>query len=220
MKLRCSALAITATLFLSCMAPDARADPVGGLLDRLAQRAVKKLTEPRSGRDDARHEASSPAHEDDAPGEVLPAPAGVTPWPLNAGGAGVVRPTQFRFSAELVAQKQRYRDASGFACNSCEGSLDFDSWRKAFGHPHETYSSWSKILESWTVGRAIPWRGTAHDGLITVVGEVPVGGFPCRQLVHRITTRGKPPVSVERPGLICVGRQDQYSGKDTWHEVF
>lgn len=98
--------------------------------------------------------------------------------------------------------------------------MELDSWRKAFGDTHETYSSRSKTLESWTVGRAIPWRGTAYDGLITVVSEVPIGGFPCRQLIHRITMRDKQPVSVETPDLVCLGRQDEYSGKDTWHEVF
>jgi len=149
-----------------------------------------------------------------------PAPPGVEPWPVNAGDAGVTRPSQLAFSADLMARRQRFLEASRFACSTCEGSQDSDSWRKAFGHPNETYSSWSAILETWTVGRSISWRGTAHDGLITVVGETPVGGFRCRQLRHRITTRGRNPVSTERPGLICLGKRDAYSARETWHEVF
>ena len=218
MMFRCSILAVTAGLLLSVNAPDARADAFGCLLDRIAKRAVDKVTETRSQRKEGRDE-KSPVQADEAE-TSLPAPPGVVPWPLNAGRGDVVRPTQFQFSADLVAQQKRYRDASAFSCSTCEGSLEIDSWRKAFGHTHETYSSWSKILETWTVGRAIPWRGKANDGLITVVSEVAVGGFPCRQLTLRITTRGKQPVSVETPGLICLGRQDEYSGKDTWHEVF
>ncbi len=150
----------------------------------------------------------------------IPAPAGVVPWPANAGDKRVVRPSQFVFAPDLTAQKERYKAASTFPCMTCEGSIDFDVWRRSFSHPHESYSSWSKILEAWTVGRTIPWKGQAHDGTITVLSDVAVGPFPCRQLRHRMISRGRNPVTVERPGLICLGRQDQYSGADTWHEVF
>lgn len=210
------------TLLVLAASGVVRADTVGSLLDHLAQRAAKRVTEkrprhdapaaPATQQDDAAASASGDAHDS--------APAGVEPWPTNAGARNVVRPAQFIFAAPLLEQKQRFREASSFACASCEGGRDVDSWRKAFGHPHETYSSWSAILETWTVGRTIPWRGTAHDGSITVLSDVPVGGFACRQLRHRITSRGKPPVSVERPGLICLGKQDAYSSRETWHEVF
>jgi hypothetical protein len=223
-----AALAILLTL--SFCPPSAQAQDLGGLARGLLKRAASR---------DARPPAAVPARkapprqaEQDDPGELeaedfdpnaapaLPAPAGFIPWPANAGDPRVVRPGQFVFAPEVSAQKERYKAASTFPCSTCEGSIDFDVWRRSFSHPNESYSSWSKILEAWTVGRTIAWKGQAHDGTITVLAEASIGPFPCRQLHHRMTSRGPTPAVVERPGLICLGRRDQYSGADTWHEVF
>lgn len=229
MKLASAATAVTAVVTaLVCAPPPAAAQDFGRLLGRMAERAVEDAVRPRTDRSAAtRPERTGPsshrnADEDAAaaPSAVEPPPPGVEPWPTNAGHRAVVRPTQFAFRPEDEAQRQAYRDASRYACSGCEASMDIDSWRKALRPHDDTYSAWSAVIGAWTPGRVIDWRGGAHDGRITVVSEIPVGGFSCRQLRHRISTRGANPVVAEYPGLICLGRQDAYSGADTWHEVF
>jgi hypothetical protein len=220
---------VTVALALVCSIQPSQAQDFGGIARGLLKRGAKRdvprpATRSQPASPSSRREADPrylEAKDFDPNGTpAIPAPPGIVPWPANAGDKRVVRPSQFVFAPDLNAQRERYKAASTFPCSTCEGSIDFDVWRRSFSHPHETYSSWSKILEGWTVGRTIPWKGQAHDGTITVLSEVAVGQFPCRQLRHRMISRGKNPVVVERPGLICLGRRDQYSGADTWHEVF
>lgn len=222
---------VTAAL---CSAQPASAQDFGRMLGRLAERtaeraarnAADELIRPRedsdapSRPDRADSRSSAPGPQERAAPAVTPAPQGVEPWPINAGHRAVVRPTQFAFSPEMIAQKQRFTDASRFPCNTCEGSVDIDSWRRALQPIPDTYSAWSEVIAPWTVGRVVDWRGTVVDGRITVLSEVPVGGFQCRQLRHRISTRGPNPIVTERPGLVCLGKRDAYSGAETWHEVF
>lgn len=211
-----------------CSSKPAEAQDLGGMLGRLAERAgrnaVDDLTRPRNSND--RRAPAAPANGQPASGSaqatgggVIPAPTGVEPWPINAGDRAVARPTQFVFSPEVMAQKQAYRDASVYSCTACEAGRDIDSWRKALSPSQDRYSAWSEVFAGWTVGRTIEWRGRALDGRITVLSEVPVGAFNCRQLRYRISTRGPNPVVTESPGLICYGRQNAYSGADLWHEV-
>ncbi|KAK0350523.1 hypothetical protein LTR94_028686, partial [Friedmanniomyces endolithicus] len=93
----------------------------------------------------------------------------------------------------MMAQKQAYNEASRFACSTCEASIEIDSWQKALRPLRDTYSEWGNLIAGWTVGRTIDWRGQHLDGRITVVSEVPVGGFNCRQVRHRISTRERTP---------------------------
>lgn len=228
-----STIAVAVVTAVLCSAQPASAQDFGRMLGRLAERTVERgarnvideATRPGDRPRSRSSESGSAATggRDDAPATneaAIPAPAGVEPWPINAGHRAVVRPHQFVFSPESMAQKQAFSEASRYSCTACEASMDIDSWRK-FIHPdRDTYSAWGNLIASFTVGRVIDWRGNHVDGRITVVSEVPVGGFECRQLRHRISTREATPRVTERPGLICYGKRDQYSGSNTWHEVF
>jgi len=219
------AAATAILIILAGTGSPAQAQRLGRILVRTIERTIERRAD-EAARQPERRREEQPAEtvpadaSAGAASTLIPAPPGVEPWPINAGHRAVTRPSQFAFSADMVARKQRFAGASSFPCSTCEGSLDFDTWRRALQPLRDTYSAWSAILEGWTVGRTIPWRGTAHDGQITVVSEIPVGGFRCRQLRHRITSRGRNPVSTERPGLICLGKRDGYSASETWHEVF
>lgn len=189
-----------------------------GRLGRLGRQLLERTARPappQAGRE--RTAADAPASAD-AGGTPLPAPPNVTPWPLNAGIAP--RAHLFRFAAELEQEKKAFLEASTFVCNTCEGSRDFDTWRRALAPLRDQDSAWSELLASWTVGRRIPWRGTVYDGSITVISEVPVGAVPCRQLRHRVVTRGPKPIEHQRAGLICFDRKGEYGGTPVWHEVF
>lgn len=216
MRSRTALLTVSVTLaaMIGATAP-VKAQSFGRALERLGRSALAQARPKRTVPSDSPSTPTSAASFSKAPD---PAPAGVTPWPINAGL--VERAHKLRFAPEVEAQKKRFLDASGFACSTCEASLDFDSWRRAFRPLRDTDSAWSEILASWTVGRELPWRGTAHDGVIRVVSEVPVGGIRCRQLHHSISTRGRSPVVHERPGLICFDRKGDYGGTPVWHEVF
>jgi hypothetical protein len=196
----------------------ADAQSLGGVLERLGRRAVDRAattaTRPRSDRPAT---LTAPIDKPIAVRPAEPAPPGVTPWPINAGQ--VERAYQFAFAPELEEEKRRFQQASSFRCMTCEGSLDFDSWRRAFQPLRDTDTAWSELLSGWTAGRELSWRGTAHDGTIRVVSEVPVAGVPCRQLRHRISTRGPRPVVHERAGLLCLDRKE-YGRTPLWHEVF
>lgn len=229
--MKSSVAAVPTALLIAglCLTADAaQAQSLGGMLGRLAERATERVGGQLPGGDRSRDSGSSasPAPsrrggQAEAPGRATgePGPAGVEPWPTNAGMRGVDRPTQFEFSDEMEAVKQAYSQASWYRCTGCEASTDIDHWRRAFGHPHETFGSWSRIMETWTPGRTIDWRGNHHDGQIIVLSEIPVGGFTCRQLRYRLTTREPRPTTIERPGLICLGKRE-YSSVETWHEVF
>ncbi len=196
-----------------------QAQALGSFMKRLGREVIN--SSPKLKRKPRKEDASEQDGGDEGSSKssrsAIPAPPGVVPWPVNAGQ--VSRPQLFEFSADLVAEKEAFKQASSFPCMTCEGSRDFDSWRRHFGHVHESYSTWSKILEAWTVGRDVLWKGQAHDGVITVLSEVPVGEFRCRQLRHRMTSKGPKPVVTERAGLICLAKQE-YSSVETWHEVF
>lgn len=216
-----------------CASQPAKAQDFGRMLGRLAERTVERgarnvvdeATRPNSrARDGApargRSRGGSTDDAAESSGVAIPAPAGVEPWPTNAGLAEVEIPNDFEFSAELMAQKQAYNEASRYACTACEASMDIDSWQKALSPERDTYSEWGNMIAAWTVGRTIDWRGNRLDGRITVLSEVAVGGFECRQIRHRISTRERNPRVTEYPGLICKGKRDQFSGQETWHSVF
>lgn len=213
----------------------ASAQDFGRMLGRLAERTAERAA--RNGADELTRRRPAPEREQDRPapaqaaasgaaagqaagGGVIPAPVGIEPWPINAGHRAVTRTDQLVFSPEMMAQKQAFQDASVFSCQGCEGSREIDSWRKGLRPDRDTDTAWSEVIGGWTVGRVINWRGRFVDGAITVLSDESVGMFPCRQLRHRITTRGVNPVVTERPGLICFAKREQFSGIDLWHEVF
>lgn len=221
---------VTAAL---CSAQPASAQDFGRMLGRLAERTVERGARnvideatrpddrPRNGPAERAPTSGGATPEAPASGSsLIPAPAGVEPWPINAGHRAIRIPSDFAFSPEMMAQKQAYNEASRFACSTCEASIEIDSWQKALRPLRDTYSEWGNLIAGWTVGRTIDWRGQHLDGRITVISEVPVGGFNCRQIRHRISTRERNPRVTETPGLICLGKRDQYSGQETWHSVF
>lgn len=228
----------TAALFSS---PAAEAQDFGRMLGRLAERTaeraarngVDELTRPRPAepreRDraapaappaSASASASGPEEEAPVSSGVIAAPEGVEPWPINAGHRAVTRTNQLAFSPEMIARKQAFEAASVYECQACEAGRDIDSWKKSLSPERDTDTAWSELIGSWEPGRVITWRGRMLDGRITVLSDYEIAAFQCRQLRHRISTRGPNPVVTERPGLICNAKQEQYSSVNLWHEVF
>ena len=236
MKYPIIATVVVAVATAALCGEPASAQDFGRMLGRLAERTAERAA--RNGADELtrgrpsserRGERAAPAEASAAGAQaeqasggngVLPAPAGVEPWPVNAGHRLVTRTNELVFPQEMVAQKEAFRAASVFACQGCEGSRDIDSWQKFLRPSRDADTAISEMIGGWTVGRVIEWRGRALDGRITVLSEVPVGAFQCRQLRHRISTRGRDPVVTERPGLICFAKRERYSSVDLWHEVF
>jgi len=197
-----------------------------GFLKSLARQAaaaaVQNAAAPKPSADAA---PAAEAEGQDNPGqsqqyaaaEQAAATSGPAPWPINVGARAVKYPSDLDFSAELEAEKKAFDEFSKVRCSDCEGGYSYDAWAQQMIRLDGSYKAWEKKLGGLALGETLSWKGSQSKGLITVVSEEPVNGWPCKQLKWELD---KPGAHAERPGLICYGKESSYSGSDSWNIVF
>ncbi|MBT9469535.1 MAG: hypothetical protein V4514_04295 [Pseudomonadota bacterium] len=143
---------------------------------------------------------------------------GAAPAPSKAAAktSEIVRPSDLPKPAGAAEKKQAYEDFSRYSCSDCEGGRGYDAWaRQILGQTG--WNKWESKVGALAVGETLTWQGVKANGVLKVVSEDPVGGFPCKQIHYRLI---KGAASAERDGLFCFGRSGPYSGSDTWVEVY
>ncbi|MFJ6024320.1 hypothetical protein ACIQC9_06965 [Brevundimonas sp. NPDC092305] len=214
---------VIALLLIASPQPVAAQDFLGGLARRAAEqaaqavvgRAVTAATAPRppaSARPAAAASAAPSASAPQAPAAAGGLPADFpAPRPLNYS-ADIRRPGQLRFSDAEKNAKGSFDQIGRYACASCEGGFNFDSWprHEVRGIGVGNYQLENR-LGALGVGEALTWTGS-HTGTryaITVTSDRAIGPWPCKQLRW---TGDRGDEHVERVGLIC-------KPGDNWHEL-
>lgn len=154
-------------------------------------------------------------------GQPASAPASAaSPAPVAAGPARVSRrlPADLPKPQDAQAKKDAFEAFSAYPCSDCEGGRGYDAWARQSLNLIGS-NLWEDKVGSLAVGQTISWKGERSDGVLTVVSENAMGGLPCKQVVHRLTKHAGG-ATAERDGLFCYGKASQYSGSDSWVEVY
>lgn len=161
--------------------------------------------------------AGQPAAQPVATAEAAHAVStGPEPWPNNLDRPRLSRPGQLEFDAALEAEKTAFKRFGAVSCSDCEGGESYDTAAKLFLDLRDMWA-FDTALGALNRDQSLTWRGRASTGRITVVGESPVGPFPCKQLRWELT-RGDQ--TATRPGLVCLGKSNPDADNDRWIEVF
>jgi hypothetical protein len=212
-----------------------------GLLDKLAEKAKRKLeekAEQATGRiENAGNGASGSSREGNSSRSTPAAPTVMTPRAVRGGAtrrdstAPVARSTpaaapttSFRYPSELPrpagfeAVKAAFTDFGKVDCSSCEGGFGYDSW-PSFPRDELSgkYNESGKRLGALPVGHVHRWKGAESSGTLTVLAEETVGGFRCKKLQYRLV---KGDASADRPGLVCWGYASSFASSEDWNEVY
>ncbi|MNQ23400.1 hypothetical protein D3C85_365630 [compost metagenome] len=158
--------------------------------------------------------ASPAATTDDA--SVGAQSTGPAPWPTNLDRPRLARPGQLQFDPALEAEKTAFKRFGTVSCSDCEGGESYDTAAKLFLGLRDMWA-FDSALGALNLNQSLSWQGRASTGQITVVGETPVGPFPCKQLRWELT-RGDQ--TATRPGLVCLGKSNPDADKDRWMEIF
>jgi len=212
-------LVVAASLALASPAA-AQSGFLKSLARQAAAAAIQNAAQP-TGRETAAPAAPGDEASDGpaqyAAAEQAPVTSGPAPWPNNVGARTVKYPGNLTFSPELEAQKKAFLEFSKVSCSDCEGGYSYDAWAQHFIRLDGSYNAWEKKLGSLAMGETLSWKGSRSTGAITVVGEEPVNGWPCKQLKWELK---RPGASAERPGLICSAKASSYSASESWTIVF
>ncbi|HZF41975.1 MAG TPA: hypothetical protein VEZ48_01035 [Sphingomonadaceae bacterium] len=230
-------MAITAALLL----PSAQPAHGFGLLDRLAEKAKRKLEEKAEqaigGIENAGKGAAGGSREGTSSRSASAAPAVMTPRAVRGGAprgdapasgaraapaaapaASVRYPSELPRPAGFEAVKATFTEFGKVACFSCEGGFGYDSWPS---FPRDglsgKYNESGKRLGALPVGHVHRWKGVQSSGTLTVLAEETVGGLRCKKLQYRLAKGG---ASAERPGLVCWGYANGFAGSEDWNEVY
>lgn len=130
---------------------------------------------------------------------VGPRPASYTwteLWPSNSHcytyGMG-----DLQFPEALAALKA-FDNAAAVGCQECEGGRSFDTWPNYFIAGFNA----DKRMAALKADEKLTWKGKRLAGEITLIGEQPIGRFPCRQ--YRWVMRGAAgKVAATRTSLQC-----------------
>lgn len=156
------------------------------------------------------------AAHNSAPAPERAQSAGPAPWPNNLDRPRLSRPGQLAFDAALEAEKTAFKRFGTVSCSDCEGGESYDTAAKMFLNLRDMWA-FDSALGALNLNQSLTWRGRASAGKITVVGETPVGPFPCKQLRWELT-RGDQKAT--RPGLVCLGKSNPDADNDRWMEIF
>jgi hypothetical protein len=232
---------LRAAIVTALLLPAAQPAHAFGLLDRLAEKAKRKLEEKAEQAIGGIENAGKGAAGDSRGGAPSPsasaAPTVMTPRAVRGGAprgdssATLARATpsaapeaSVQYSSELPrpagfeAVKAAFSQFGKVACSSCEGGFGHDSWpsfpRDEFSGK---YNETGKRLGAFPVGHVHRWKGVASSGTLTVLAEETVGGLRCKKLQYRLV---KGNASADRPGLVCWGYANGFARSEDWNEVY
>lgn len=223
------ARALLAAAALSALAAPASAQ---SLLERAARGAGQALAEGaareataglfgRRGRSEASEaEAGAPRTAETPAGDAAPADPAVVaafadPAPVNYSPS-MPGPYRLEFSPELQSAERAFDEFNAVPCDDCEGGRSYDSWIRHHVSEVRPMRALENRVGEMAIGEAIRWTGASGAQLaLTVIGEEPVGAWPCKQVRWSSERDGR---SAERLGLFCYGKRGDYLG-DGWVEV-
>lgn len=206
--------------FLERLARGAAERAAAATIDRVAGDLVRGATD--RGRPGDATDQPAGAASGAAPRRSAAAPATdfAAPAPDNYSAA-LQGPRQLTFSQDLMENRRRVEEFSRYSCTACEGGRAYGAWIR-----HYVPSLWGQwVLEervgSMSVGEKVDWDvpPLGGTGRLEVIGNQPVGEWPCRQVRWTITKRtGTPPrtETADRLGLFCQGPRGNGQG---WYEV-
>lgn len=142
--------------------------------------------------------------------QVVPASNFASPAPINFTTA-MRNPNDMRFGPEHEAAKKAYQDFGKVDCDDCEGGYAYETWIRHARPELMGYMVFERKIGGMAVGETLEWTGSRGARYaMTVVGEQPIGDWPCKQLKW---TGDRGAEHAERMGLFC------RSG-NTWIDVF
>lgn len=213
-------LIIAAALVAAASATPASAQ---SLFDRVARGALEEaasrvVNPPRRGEERNTEASGVETPNAEAPTAGTAGSAAINfadPAPVNYS-ARLRGPYQLRFAPELEAAEAAFDEFNRVACTDCEGGRSYDSWIRHHVPEVQPMRALENRIGEMGVGEAIRWTGTSGARLaLTVIGEEPVGAWPCKQVRWSSERDG---ASAERLGLFCHGKRGDYLG-DGWVEV-
>lgn len=143
--------------------------------------------------------ASPPARQRQEP-QTVPASNFAEPAPINYTTA-MRNPNDMRFGPEHEAAKKAYEDFGKIDCDDCEGGYAYETWIRHARPELRGYNVLEKHVGSMPIGDSITWTGSRGARYaLTVVGEQPIGDWPCKQLKW---TADRGSEHAERMGLYC-----------------
>ena len=147
--------------------------------------------------------------------EAAPVAAFADPAPVNYSPS-LPGPYRLQFSPELQSAERAFDAFNTAPCSDCEGGRSYDSWIRHHVPEVQPMGALENRIGEMAIGEAIRWTGASGAQLaLTVIGEAPVGAWPCKQVRWSSERDGR---SAERLGLFCYGKRGDYLG-DGWVEV-
>jgi hypothetical protein len=135
-------------------------------------------------------------------------------WP-DASACPAYEFLDYGFEAAQASVKA-FDKAGAPLCPECVGGRARDSLPAFHLGGRSGRYDLSGALLALKEGGEVAWQGHRLAGRIVLVGEQPIGGFPCRQFRWTLTNKEREIVA-ERPGLYC---KFPWRGEPAaWHQV-
>lgn len=152
---------------------------------------------------------SIPVSQRQAP-RITPASSFANPAPINYTSA-MRNPNDMRFGPEHEAAKKAYEDFGKVDCNDCEGGYAYETWIRHARRELMGFRVLENRIGGMAIGGSLEWTGSRGARYaLTVVGEQPVGAWPCKQVKW---TGDRGAAHAERMGLYC-------QLNNNWMDVF
>lgn len=97
--------------------------------------------------------------------------------------------------------KMDFDIASKVDCDTCEGGSAFDGWAYKYVEKDGDYQNFEKRLLALPTNGSLSWKGVKYAGTIKLIGQKPLGAYPCRQ--YQWTLKDGSKTVAQRPGLFC-----------------
>ncbi|RJF93655.1 hypothetical protein [Sphingomonas cavernae] len=128
-------------------------------------------------------------------------------------------PSRMAIPADKKAEIDAYKALGVVRCSACEGGTTNEGWFRLelMDEMRRTNTKLNDKMVGMAPGETIRWSGTVVRGVLTALGEEMVSGFRCKRFRLRIDRDTR---SAERDTLMCWGKANEYSGSDSWVEVY
>ena len=140
-------------------------------------------------------------------------------WPTEEAPCAH-RFTDYKFEAGK-AQTKAFEAIGNAACPECKKAAVDARARSHYSvmrMQSKNGKGFDEYLATMPLQGTFEWVGERYDGSLELVGEQPIGSFPCRQFHWTLRTKKTRDIVAEREGLYCVWAHDL--NDPTWTEVF
>lgn len=201
---------VSAQDWLGRLARSAAATAAQGVVNNAVNGAVNGGSTRQGANPSAQPAPSAAPARGRAEPQAVPASNFAEPAPINFTTA-MRNPNDMRFGPEHEAAKKAYEDFGKVDCDDCEGGYVYETWIRHARPELRGYNVLEKHVGAMPVGDSITWTGSRGARYaLTVVGEQPIGDWPCKQLKW---TGDRGSDHAERMGLYC-------KKGESWIDVF